>query len=507
MATVASPHTSTDHPFKIVRISYENHFDQTMSPDYCQLSSPAYQASQRHATGRPGIRNDEPSTVAAQPDRQTFPNSFSTAPKTGPNANSGLIAQNNGALIVQGIELVSVYKLPDRFRALFTFSLFNAVQSKCFDSVYNTNNNFVLASPTGSGKTVIFELAICGLIHGWQSGSFKVVYMAPIKSLCAERTRDWKNKFSSLSLVCEEMTGDSDMASLHRVQSADIIVTTPEKWDSMTRKWRDHEKLVQLIKLLLIDEVHILNKDRGAALEAVVSRMKSVGSGVRFVALSATVPNSQDIATWLGRDANNTNIPAIRERFGEEFRPVKLERHVCGYQTTSNAFAFDSTLNKKWVPPTIDDCTFLIMCNRLPDVIKKFSHRKPIMVFCFTRKSCAEAAKFLASWWEECNPQGRYWRSSSQHLAVEDKILQSNFNSSHSCIYANNHSYRDCWCGLSSRWTLLRGSFSSGESISIWPVECHLLHEHPRCGSQPSLSHGYHQEHSQLRRKRCQRVF
>lgn len=251
--------------------------------------------------------------------------------------------------IVQGIELVPIDALPDRFRTLFTFGYFNAVQSKCFPNIYETNNNFVLSSPTGSGKTAIFELAICRLAHGWQSGTFKIVYMAPTKSLCAERKRDWQRRFTPLGLHCEELTGDSDFNSLQNVQSADIIVTTPEKWDSMTRKWKDHEKLVKLIKLFLIDEVHILNKDRGAALEAVVSRMKSVGSDIRFVALSATVPNSHDIATWLGRDMNNPDIPAVRERFGEEFRPVRLQKHVCGYQTNSNAFAFDTALSKKFV--------------------------------------------------------------------------------------------------------------------------------------------------------------
>ena len=58
---------------------------------------------------------------------------------------------------------------------------------------------------------------------------------------------------------------------------------------------------MQLVRLFLVDEVHILKDERGATLEAVVSRMKSVVLNIRFVALSATVPNSEDIAIWLGR--------------------------------------------------------------------------------------------------------------------------------------------------------------------------------------------------------------
>ena len=249
--------------------------------------------------------------------------------------------------VVQGIELIPVHDLPDRFRSIFSFPLFNAVQSKCFATVYRSSDNLVISAPTGSGKTAVFELGICRLVNELSIGFFKVVYMAPMKSLCSERKRDWEARLAPLNLRVEEMTGDSDAMSLSAVKNADIIITTPEKWDSMTRKWKDHEKLVHLVKLFLIDEIHILNKDRGATLEAVVSRMKSVGSDIRFIALSATVPNLQDIATWLGRSSTDQNMPAVKERFGEEFRPVKLQKHVCGYQGAGNDFAFDTLMTKK----------------------------------------------------------------------------------------------------------------------------------------------------------------
>lgn len=56
-----------------------------------------------------------------------------------------------------------------------------------------------------------------------------------------------------------------------------IIITTPEKWDMLTRRWKDHRGLVEVVKLFLIDEVHILNDElRGPVLETVVSRMKTI---------------------------------------------------------------------------------------------------------------------------------------------------------------------------------------------------------------------------------------
>lgn len=257
--------------------------------------------------------------------------------------------QTDGLPKVQGIQLIGTHQLPDRIRHIFPFPAFNAIQSKCFSTVYRTDDNFVLSSPTGSGKTAIFELAICRLAASQPSNkSFKVVYQAPTKSLCSERSKDWQSKFSHLNLTCAELTGDTEHGQLRTVQQADILITTPEKWDSITRKWRDHRKLMELVRLFLIDEVHMLKEDRGANLEAVVSRMKSVGSEVRFIALSATVPNSEDIATWLGRSNRVPGMPAAREVFGEDFRPAKLQRFVVGLQSTNqNDFAFDKTCDSK----------------------------------------------------------------------------------------------------------------------------------------------------------------
>ena len=349
-----------------------------------------------HDRGEPGTQSSR--SGAFQPLRTEETATQSTAQRN---------RTSHDPPVVQGINLISTHALPDRFRAIFPYPLFNAVQSKSFESTYKTNDNLVLAAPTGSGKTAILELAICRLINGFANGSYKVVYQAPTKSLCSERQRDWQAKFGPLDLQCAELTGDTDNAQLRNVQNATIIITTPEKWDSVTRKWKDHQKLMQMVKLFLVDEVHILKEDRGATLEAVVSRMKSVGSDVRFVALSATVPNSQDIATWLGRSPMQPDVPAIRERFGEEFRPVRLQKHVCGYQTNSNDFAFEKTLNIK-----------------LPNVITKWSQRKPIMVFCFTRSACVETAKVLANWWMSKGPRERFWGSPRKVVKVEDKDLR-----------------------------------------------------------------------------------
>ncbi|KAL9131211.1 MAG: hypothetical protein Q9217_000813 [Psora testacea] len=297
-----------------------------------------------------------------------------------------------------------------------------------FTVTLNSNHNLVVSAPTGGGKTAILEMAICRLVAGFQTDQYKVVYMAPTKSLCSERQRDWQAKFATLDLQCAELTGDTDNAHLRSVQSANIVITTPEKWDSMTRKWKDHAKLMRLVKLFLIDEVHILNDARGATLEAVVSRMKSVSSDVRFVALSATIPNSADIASWLVQDTSNELQPAICETFGEEFRPVKLQKHVVGLPYRGNDFGFE------------------IACDPvLPGIIAKYSHKKPIMVFCITRKSTVSTARLLADLWAAGPARERYWKGPTQQIMVADLDLRTlGVNlPCHLVIIKNTVSYQD----------------------------------------------------------------
>ncbi|NXD78239.1 HFM1 helicase, partial [Halcyon senegalensis] len=289
--------------------------------------------------------------------------------------------------------LRAVTEIPTQYRSIFKeFPYFNYAQSKALDDLLYTDRNFVISAPTGSGKTVMFELAITRLLMKaplpWLN--IKVVYMAPIKALCSQRFDDWKEKFGPIGLSCKELTGDTVMDDLFEIHHAHIIVTTPEKWDSMTRRWRVNS-IVQLVRLFLIDEVHIIkDESRGATLEVVVSRMKTVQSSLsrlseghdsvpplRFVAVSATIPNAEDIAEWL----SDSEMPAVCLKIDEDQRPVKLRKIVLGFPCSDNQteFRFDLSLNYK-----------------IASIIQAYSEKKPSLVFCATRKGVQQAASVLA---------------------------------------------------------------------------------------------------------------
>lgn len=55
------------------------------------------------------------------------------------------------------------------------------------------------------------------------------------------------------------------------IAETQVIVTTPEKWDVITRKGGDNS-LVEKVKLLILDEVHLLASDRGNVVESITAR-------------------------------------------------------------------------------------------------------------------------------------------------------------------------------------------------------------------------------------------
>lgn len=104
-----------------------------------------------------------------------------------------------------------------------------------------------------------------------------------MKSLCQERLLDWYRKFGEFGLSCIAVTEDTDSVEIPNLISYDIIIATPEKWDSLTRRWREHKRIAQMVKLFMIDEMHLLNEDnRGSTLEVIVRDFAFLRFSIKF---------------------------------------------------------------------------------------------------------------------------------------------------------------------------------------------------------------------------------
>jgi replicative superfamily II helicase len=219
--------------------------------------------------------------------------------------------------------------IPKPFESIFPFDEFNRVQSAVFETVYNTDENVVVAAPTASGKTVIGELAILRtLINHQDVSNKKVVYIAPYKALSYEKLEEWTNKFVPLGYNVYVSTGETEIEP-RKATNAHIIISTPEKVDSASRKYTSSAyEFTNHINTVIIDEVHLLDSpERGGALEVLISRLKRINANIRIVALSATMKNIEDVAAWIGAKESSTFV------FDDTYRPIKLQASVCGYKS------------------------------------------------------------------------------------------------------------------------------------------------------------------------------
>ena len=65
------------------------------------------------------------------------------------------------------------------------------------------------------------------------------MYIAPLKALVRERVDDWNERMERrLGKRVVELTGDSS-PDIRAIERADVIVTTPEKWDGISRSWQN----------------------------------------------------------------------------------------------------------------------------------------------------------------------------------------------------------------------------------------------------------------------------
>ncbi|OJD39756.1 activating signal cointegrator 1 complex subunit 3 [Diplodia corticola] len=275
------------------------------------------------------------------------------------------------------------------------FQYFNPMQTQLFHCLYHTSENVLLGSPTGSGKTVACELAMWWAFR--ENPGSKVVYIAPMKALVRERVQDWGKRLTTqMGLKLVELTGDNT-PDTRSIRDADIIITTPEKWDGISRSWQTRD-YVRKVSLVIIDEIHLLGGDRGPILEIIVSRMNYIASqkkgSVRLMGMSTACANATDLGNWLGVKAGLFN-------FRHSVRPVPLEIYIDGFPEQRGFCPLMQSMNRP---------TFLAIKTHSPD--------KPVIVFVASRRQTRLTARDLINYCGmEDNPR-RFVKMSEDDLAL-----------------------------------------------------------------------------------------
>jgi len=168
----------------------------------------------------------------------------------------------------------------------------------------------LLVAPTGGGKTLagflpsLIELAERGPKPATGPGSgVHTLYLSPLKALTTDVERNLMTPIREigLNIHVESRTGDTRQSKRQRQRDfpPDILLTTPEQlalfcaWDGARSYFAD-------LKCVVLDEVHaIWSGKRGDLLSLGLGRLQNYATGMRRVALSATVDDPEMIASWL----------------------------------------------------------------------------------------------------------------------------------------------------------------------------------------------------------------
>ncbi len=170
--------------------------------------------------------------------------------------------------------------------------------------------NILAAIPTASGKSLIAEFAMLNSILNKKG---KALYIVPLRALASEKY-DYFSKFDKFKIKVGISTGDFDKRD-EWLGRNDIIVATSEKVDSLLR---NQSSWMSEITVIIVDEVHLIDQaDRGPALEVTVAKLKKLNPGAQILALSATIGNPRELASWLDAELLESN-----------FRPVELREGV-----------------------------------------------------------------------------------------------------------------------------------------------------------------------------------
>ncbi|KAF8507301.1 putative RNA helicase [Hysterangium stoloniferum] len=280
-------------------------------------------------------------------------------------------------------EIVPIDNLPEWAREAFgTMKTLNRVQSKLFPVAFGTDEPILLCAPTGAGKTNVAMLTILNelgkvrdeVTGGFDLDSLKIVYVAPMKALVQEMVGNFNSKLAPYGVKVGELTGDNQLTK-QQIAETQIIVTTPEKWDVITRKSTD-TSYTNLVRLIIIDEIHLLHDERGPVLESLVARtirrMEQTQEYVRLVGLSATLPNYQDVAKFLRVDESKGLF-----YFDASFRPCGLQQEFIGV-TEKKAIKRYQVMNEVCYEKVLDN-----------------AGKNQVLVFVHSRKETAKTARFI----------------------------------------------------------------------------------------------------------------
>jgi DEAD/DEAH box helicase domain-containing protein len=199
-------------------------------------------------------------------------------------------------------------------------------QSEALDLI-RRGENVIIATPTASGKSMIFNLAVLERIIA--SEKAKALYLFPLKAL-------EQDQLKALSAFIKEIKGRKISAGIYdgdttpymrqkiRTRPPEILFTNPDMLHRGIMAYHDKWKeLFENLSFIILDEVHTYRGIFGSHMNQIIRRLKRIcsfyGSSPQFIMLSATINNPKEFGESLIQEKVSLVDKSGSPRSGQHF--------------------------------------------------------------------------------------------------------------------------------------------------------------------------------------------
>lgn len=181
------------------------------------------------------------------------------------------------------------------------------IQAAAITKILSTEENYILASRTASGKTEAAFLPILSKIDIKRPG-VKVLYISPLIALINDQFARVEQLCTYLNLPVTKWHGEANVSAKKQLikDPNGIVLITPESLEAMfVNKPYQVKQLFGNLQFIVIDEIHsFIGSDRGIQLKSILSRLQSLNTKpFRIIGLSATIGDYTEAKRFTGNEA------------------------------------------------------------------------------------------------------------------------------------------------------------------------------------------------------------
>lgn len=178
------------------------------------------------------------------------------------------------------------------------------IQSAAINKIMSSDDNFIIAARTASGKTEAAFLPILSKVN-FNSQGVQVLYVSPLIALINDQFTRIEELCRNLDISVTKWHGEANKTRKNKLtkQPSGIVLITPESLEAMfVNKPFLVKQMFSNLKYVVIDEIHsFIGTDRGVQLKSVLSRLKHVNSdSFSIVGLSATIGDYNEAKLFTG---------------------------------------------------------------------------------------------------------------------------------------------------------------------------------------------------------------